>query len=263
MVCRAGALWIGLVVAANAAGLAHAQQPAQEERREVQQERWPAGKRGKVVLMLEHLEDDNKGGGADESFEDFFAFVSYKQAHFQAWLGEFTDGFQLGGYVRDGRRSTYSGLYRYRNGFDHILQFDTEQILGGGFVYAAMLRGIDVIHHDQKENDPEAGGRIGDDIQLQFGTGFDWYWGDWDFLTFRATSDPREGGRWSFMTSHRFHNSEDIYVQPGWIIRTDRSTSWFIKGKIKAFVWMIGDYNRFDFADVDRTIYSAGVEIAY
>ncbi|MEE9217978.1 MAG: hypothetical protein V3U98_02830 [Acidobacteriota bacterium] len=248
--------------------VARAQQPSVDERREVQREetseRWPSGKRGKVILMWEHLEDDNQGGGEDRDFEDFYTFVSYKQAHFQAWIGEFTDGFQIGGYLRDGRRSTYSGLYRFRNGFDHTLQFDTEQILGHGFVYAAMLRGIDVIHHDRKERDPAlAGERVGDDIQLQFGTGLDWYWGEYNFLTFRAISDPREGGRWSFITSHRFHNGEQIYVQPGYIIRTDRSTGWFVKGKIKAFVWMIGDYNRFDFADVDRTIYAAGVEIPY
>ena len=52
-------------------------------------------------------------------------------------------------------------------------------------------------------------------------------------------------------------------MQPGWIIRTDHDTGWFIKGKIDAFVWWIGDYNRFDYADVDRTVIAAGVEIPH
>ena len=220
---------------------------------------WPPGKRGKVILMWEHLDDSN-----DQEFEDFSAFVSYKQSHFQVWSGEFTDGFQLGGYLRDRRRSTYSGLYRFRDDFDHVLQFDTEQVLGKGWVLPVMLRGISVIDHDEKVL--AAAGtdeRVGDKEQLQFGTGFDKYYGDWDFMSFRAISDPRAGGRWSFILSNRFHHSEPIYVQPGYIIRTDRSTGWFVQGKIKAFRWLIGDYDRFDYTDVDRTIVAAGVELTY
>jgi hypothetical protein len=220
---------------------------------------WPPGKRGKVILLWEHLDDSN-----DQEFEDFTAFVSYKQSHFQVWSGEFTDGFQLGGYLRDKRRSTYAGLYRFRDDFDHVLQFDTEQVLAKGWVLPVMLRGIYVIDHDEKV--AAAAGtdeRVGDQEQLQFGTGFDWYHMDYNFMSLRAISDPRAGGRWSFILSERFHNGEQIYVQPGYIIRTDRSTGWFVQGKIKAFRWSIGDYDRFDYTDVDRTIVAAGVELTY
>ncbi len=255
-VMRALRLAIGFAalgaVAAGYAGAAEAEQPAREERedrlRAAGDGAWPPGKRGRVIVQWDHLEDSN-----DREFEDFWAFVSYRQAHAQVWSGEFTDGFQIGGYLKDGRRSTYAALYRFRDDFDHVLQFDVEQVLKRGFVQATMLRGIRVIPDDTGE----------DRTQLQFGTGFDWYWGDYNFLTFRAISDPREGGRWSFITGHRFQNGEDFYVEPAFIVRTDRSTGWLVRGRIKYFRWMVGDFDRFDFTDVDRTVYSVGIEIPY
>jgi hypothetical protein len=116
-----------------------------------------------------------------------------------------------------------------------------------------MLRGIHVI-----PDDPTV-----DKDQLQFGTGFDWYWGDYNFLSMRAITDPRESGRWSFITSHRFQRTPEYYVQPGFIIRTDRSTGWFLQGKIRWFRWGVGSFDRFDWTATDRTIYSAGVEWTY
>jgi len=267
---------VALIASASVVGAvspAFAQVQQQEEERRQAREtkeplKWPDGKRGKVILMWEHLKDENAQAGdeGDREFEDFSAFVSYKQSHFQVWTGEFTDGAQIGGYVRDRRRSTYSGLYRFRNNFDHILQFDTEQILGKGWVATTMLRGLRIQHHDAALREAAAAGgdaRVGDEDQLQFGAGFYYYWGDYNFLTSRGVTDPREGGRWTFITSDRFHHSEKIYVEPGWIIRTDRSTGWFFGGKINYFRWLVGDFDRFDWTDVDRTVISAGVEIPF
>jgi opacity protein-like surface antigen len=243
------ALLVGVVQPAAAAEV---QQPAREERQENRQEsgpeEWSAGKRGKVILQWDHLDDSN-----DQEFEDFWAFVSYKQAHFQVWSGEFTDGFQVGGYLKDSRRSTYGAFYRFRDDFDHVLQFDVEQVLKNGFVLATMLRAIRIIPDNTGE----------DRNQLQFGTGFDWYWGDYNFLTFRAISDPREGGRWSFITGHRFQKTETFYVQPAFIIRTDRSTGWLVRGRYKYFRWLVGDFDQFDFTNVDRTQVSVGIELSY
>jgi len=238
---------------------AAAQQPAREQRREEIRKEQKPGTVGKVIIQWDHLVDSN-----DKTWEDFWAFVAYKQAHFQLWSGEFTDGAEIGGYLKDHRRSAYAGLYRFRDDFDHVLQFDTEQVLKKGWVLAAMLRGIRIIDFDAKE---QAAALSGEDIgarnELQFGTGFDWYHLDFNFMSLRAISDPREGGRWSFILSERLHHGADIYVQPGLIMRTDNSTGWFLQGKVKYFRWGVGKYDRFDFTDVDRTIYSAGVEIPF
>ena len=203
---------------------------------------------GTMILQWDHLVDSN-----DRTFEDFWGFVSYRQTHYQAWYGEFTKGGEAGGYLKDHRRSTYAGLYRYRKDFDHVVQLDTEQILKKGFVAAGMLRGIHVI--------PDIA--PGDRNLIQAGAGIDYYHGDYDFLSVRAINDPREGGRWSFVTSHRFQRDPSFYVQPGIILRTDGSAGWFLQGKYKLFRWGAGKYDRFDFTDVDRTIYSAGIEWTY
>jgi len=79
----------------------------------------------------------------------------------------------------------------------------------------------------------------------------------------RAINDPREGGRWSFIASNRFHHGESIYVQPGVIFHTDSSPGWFLQGKIHWLRWGFGEYDRFDFTEVDRKVFSLGVEFTY
>ena len=203
---------------------------------------------GKMIVQWDHIIDSN-----DNTFEDFWGYLSYRQMHVQAWYGDFTKGGEIGGFLRDHRRSTWSGFYRYRKDFDQVVEIDTEQILKKGFVLAALLRGIHVI----PDNAPDA------QNQLQYGSGFDYYWGDYDFMSFRAISDPRQGGRWSFIASTRLHRGETIYVQPGLVKHTDGSTGWFVQGKVKLFRWSAGKYNQFDWTEVDRTIYSAGLEWTY
>jgi hypothetical protein len=260
---------LGLAILLAAAGtrpaLAQASTPLPtDERREDRRKsedpnRWPPGQRGKAVVMWEHLEDSN-----DMDYEDFSAFVSWKQVHAQVWSGEYTDGFQVGGYLRDRRKSTYAAFYRYRDDFDHVVQFDTEQVLKKGFVIAGMLRFIRIVDFGTKQQEAILSGEdIGDEEQIQVGAGFDWYWGDYNFLSFRAVNDPRDSGRWSFITSHRFQNEPAFYIQPGVILRTDGEQGWFLRGKIKMFVWSVGDFDRFDWTDVDRTTYMAGVEIPF
>ena len=202
---------------------------------------------GTVIIQWDHLVDSD-----DDTFEDFWGFLSYKQVHAQAWYGDFTKGGEVGGYLKDRRRSTYSALYRYRKDFDHVLQFDTEQILKNGFVAAGMLRNIHI-------PDPATEDRH----MIQVGAGMDYYWGDYNFLSVRAISDPREGGRWSFVTSHRFQKDLSFYIQPGIVLHTDGSAGWFLQGRYKYFRWGAGKYDRFDFTDVDRTVYSAGLEWTY
>jgi hypothetical protein len=233
----------GLAVPVLAAGPGSTPAPTKTKRAPA-----PAKPLGTAIVQWDHLVDSD-----DTTFEDFWAFLSYKQAHVQAWYGDFTKGGEVGGYLKDGRRSTYAGLYRYRKDFDHVVQFDTEQILKKGFVAAGMLRGIHVI----PDNAP------GDRNMIQFGAGMDYYWGDYNFLSVRAISDPREGGRWTFVASHRFQRDLSFYIQPGVILHTDGSAGWFLQGRYRIFRWGAGKYDRFDFTDVDRTVYSAGLEWTY
>ena len=203
---------------------------------------------GTAIVQWDHIIDSN-----DQTFEDFWGFLSYKQSHYQLWYGDFTKGAEIGGYLRDHRRSTYSAFYRYRKDFDHVLEIDTERILKKGFVAAVLLRGIHVI----PDNAPD------DQNMLQYGAGIDYYWGDYDFASFRVINDPRESGRWSLVGSTRLYRGPSIYVQPGLVKHTDGSTGWFVQGKFKMLRLSAGKYNQFDWTSVDRTIYSAGLEWTY
>jgi hypothetical protein len=209
---------------------------------------WPKGKRGRWGGWWDHYEDSD-----DQTFDDFSVFGVYKQVYGQIWSGEYTDGFEIGGYLRDHRRSTYGGFYRFRDDFDHVVQLETGQVLGKGFVAVGSVRFIRVIPDDTED----------DRNQVQFGAGFDWYHGDYDFLTFRAISDPRESGRWTFVLSHRWYFREWLYIEPAIAPRTDGSTDWFLRGKVKYFVWLVGDFDQFDFSDIDRRQISLGIEIPY
>jgi hypothetical protein len=209
---------------------------------------WPPGKRGRWGGWWDHYRDSD-----DQTFDDFSVFGVYKQVYGQIWSGDYTDGVEIGGYLRDHRRSTYGGFYRFRDDYDHVVQLETAQVLGHGFVGVGSVRFIRVIPDDVE----------GDRNQVQFGAGFDWYHGDYDFLTFRAISDPREGGRFTFVLSHRFYLREWLYLEPAIMPRTDGSTNWFLRGKVKYFVWLVGDFNQFDFTDVDRKQLSLGIEIPF
>jgi hypothetical protein len=209
---------------------------------------WPVGKRGKYGFWWDHYKDSN-----DVNYDDFSGFISYKQVYAQVWSGDYTDGVEFGGYVRDHRKGTYGGFYRWRDGQDHVLQFDTGQPMAHGLVWVGSVRFIHVIPED-----PDGGQN-----QVQFGTGLDWYHGDYDFGSFRAISDPREGGRWTFQFTHRFYFGESVYLEPGYLPRTDGTTNWFLRGKVKHFVWLVGDFNQFDFSDIERKQVSLGLEFPY
>jgi hypothetical protein len=206
------------------------------------------GPHGKIAFWWDHYRDSN-----DDNLDDFSVFASYKQAYIQVWSGEYTDGVEVGGYLRDSRKSTYSAFYRYRHDFDHIVQLETDQVLAHGFVWVGQVRFIHVIPADAE----------GGQDQIQYGTGFDWYHGDYDFLTFRAISDPRVGGRWTFQLSHRFYHGTGFYIEPAILPRTDGTTNWFVRGKYKYLVWLVGDFNQFDFSDIERKQLSLGIEFPW
>jgi hypothetical protein len=195
---------------------------------------WPVGKRGKVGGWWDHYKDSN-----DVTYDDFSAFMSYKQVYGQVWSGNYTDGVELGGYVRDRRKSTYGGFYRWRDGQDHVVQFDTAQVLSHGLVWVADPR--HPCHPDDAEG-PEPGSSRPASTGITATT----------TSAPSAISDPREGGRWTFQFSHRFYRGEWFYLEPAILPRTDGTMNWFLKGKVKYFVWLVGDFSQFDFSDIER-----------
>ncbi len=205
---------------------------------------------GKIILQNEYIEDSN-----GRTFHDPSIFLSLGQVHLQVWGGEFTKGVEIGGFLRDARRSAYSAFYRFRDDFDHVVQVGTEQILGRGFVGFAGLRYIRIIPSN-----------VGDRDLLQPAVGLDKYYGDYHFFSFRALRDPRdqidEDDRYSFVLSNRWA-THDKYLTLGLVPRTDGSTGWFVQGKWRWLRAGYGRFNRFDFTNIDRDIVNLGVELEF
>ncbi len=196
-------------------------------------------------LILQH-EFIRESGGRE--LNDPSVYYSKDRFHMQAWYGDFTKGVELGGYEKDRRGSTYSTFYRFRQGFDHVLQVETEQKTGTpGVVFDLAVRYIHAIPEDVARN------------TFQFQIGADKYYGDYDFASLRAISDPRRAGRWTFVLSNRWA-SEKSYLTAGLVPRTDGEIGYFVQGKHKSLLLGVGRYSRFDFTDRNRTTYLLGWE---
>lgn len=199
-----------------------------------------------LVAQSEYIEDSN-----GESFVDPSLFASYRQAHLQVWAGEFTKGAEIGGFLRDARRSTYGAFYRFRDEFDHVVDLSTEQLAGGGFVAYGGLRFIRVL-----------GESVEDRHLLQPSVGFDKYYGSYHFFSVRAVRDSREGGRYSFVIANRFA-LRDKFVTLGLVPRTDGDLGYFVQAKWRWVRAGFGRYDRFDFTAVDRTVFNLGFEFDF
>lgn len=198
-----------------------------------------------VIAQTEYFEDSN-----DNTYLDPSVFVGWKQMHAQVWAGEFTKGAQLGGFLRDGRRSTYGAFYRYRQDADHVVDLSTEQLLGKGFVGYAGVRYIQVI-------DAKA-----DDTLWQPSVGFDKYYGGYSFFSFRAIHDPRESGRYSFVLANRL-GLANKYLTLGVAPRTDGEVGWFVQTQWRWLRAGYGRFNQFDFTDLDREAFNIGLQFGF
>jgi hypothetical protein len=200
--------------------------------------------RAELIAQVEYIEDST-----GRSFWDPSVFVSYRQAHAQLWAGEFTKGVEVGGYVPDRRRSTYAAFYRYRDDFDHVIDVSTEQLVGSGFVAYAGLRYIRVLDEAAEDRD-----------LLQPTLGFDKYYGDYHFFSARVIRDPREDHELTFVLANRFARAAGRWLTLGVVPRTDGSTGWFVQGRWKIWRAGVGRFDRFDFTDIDRTVFNVGVQ---
>ena len=196
-----------------------------------------------VILQDEYI-DDSDG----DTFHDPSLFVGYHSLHAQLWYGEFTKGIEVGTFLRDRRRSTYGFWYRFRDDFDHVVEANTEQIIGNGFVLFGALRYIRPIPDSAKDKN-----------LLEPIVGFDKYYGNYHFFSCRAIRDPREATEYSFVISNRIA-FEDKYVTLGIVPRTDGNTGYFVQAKWRWLRIGYGSFGRFDFTEVDRKTFNVGIE---
>jgi len=196
-------------------------------------------------LIVQH-EFIRESGGRE--FNDPSIFYSKERFHLQAWFGDLTKGVEIGGYKKSKRGSAYSAFYRFRDDFDHVLHLETEQLTGTkGVVFVLGARYIHAL--------PDDGARNMGQVHI----GADRYYGDYNFTSFRAISDPRRSGRWTFVLSNRFASATS-FLSIGIVPRTDGEVGYFLQAKRRHLLFGAGKYGRFDFTDRSRTIYSLGWE---
>lgn len=202
---------------------------------------------GTAIVQLEILDDEN-----GESLYDPSLYISVGQVHAQFWAGDFTEGYEIGGYLKDSRRSAYSVAYRYRKDLDSVVHVETEQVVKNGYVAVGSVRFIHSIPELPGEQDT-----------VQFGAGFDKYHGDYDFFSFRLFRDPRDDHHLTAVISHRFSKDAKRWVTLGLVPRSDDEVGAFVQSRWNWLRAGVGRYNRFDFTDVDRTIWNLGLQFDF
>lgn len=195
-------------------------------------------------LEYNYIEDTN-----DRTFHDKSLRVDYKQAYVVGFLGNWQQGGEAGGYLKDSRRSAYSGYVRVRED-DQSYQLRTEQILKAGFVGIVEGR---FIHVDEVEKPEDK-----DDLFV-FGTGFDWYYGAYNFFSVMTFNDPREGGRYSAVISNTL-GDKNKHLRLGIVPRNDGTQGFF--GLVR-YHWLYAGYSftrEFDYTRYNRRVITLAVK---
>jgi len=152
---------------------------------------------------------------------------------------------EVGYTLRDARRSTYTLQWRHERDAERFW-FMTEQVVGSNLV----LRGAvsPIVGRDETLTVWEAGA--------------DLYFGSYSFVGATAVRDPRGDDRWVFPMRVRFADESNHWVQATVAPASERTIGWAFDAK---WGWLragVERNNRFDFTDLDNTIFTLGVERA-
>lgn len=152
---------------------------------------------------------------------------------------------ELGYTLRDSRRSTYTVQWRHERDAER-LWFMTEQVVGAPFVLRAVVSPI--IGRDESLTVLEAGA--------------DAYFGSFSFLGATVIRDPRGDDRWVLPVRARLASESNDWVQATVAPASERTLGWALDARFKLLRLGVERNNRFDFTDLDNTIYTIGLEVA-
>ena len=213
----------------------------------------PVSAADSVTLLYERIQDSN-----GDAFHEKSVRLDYRPFYAVGYLGNWQTGVEVGGYVSDRRRSSYSASVRHRliQGSlapDQTVQLDTEQVLANGVVAKFLGR----YHHVGEPEPPD------DDVNFyMYGLGLDKYYGDYNYFSAMYFNDPREVGRFSVVLSHTLA-TRDSYFRVGLVPRSDHKTGYFAVTK---YHWILLGYTyerHFDFTTFDRRVFTVGLQIPF
>jgi hypothetical protein len=153
---------------------------------------------------------------------------------------------EIGVHLRDPRRSVYTVQWRHEYKAER-LTFGTEQILAAHWVGRAEVSPIIAEHLTQTV----ASG------------GFDYYWRSYDFASATVIHDPRGNDLWVAPLRVRIATESNDWVQATVVPTTKRTLGWAIDLRLRGVRLGVERNSRYDFTNLDNTIYTVGFERAY
>jgi len=154
---------------------------------------------------------------------------------------------EVGIHLRDYRKSVYTVGWRGEQRQDRFW-LGTDQVLSAHFVGRAEVSPI-----------------VARDSTLWvFSGGLDYYWGSYNFAQATVIHDPRGGGSkdlWVVPLRVRLANEQDDWVQATFAPASGRTVGWALDLKKRWVRLGVERNNRYDFTDLDNTIYTVDFEI--
>jgi hypothetical protein len=153
---------------------------------------------------------------------------------------------EVGVHLRDYRKSVYTVQWRGEQRQDRFW-LGTDQVLSAHFVGRAEVSPI-----------------VARDSTLWvFSGGADYYWGSYNFASATVIHDPRGSGGddlWVVPIRVRLANEQDDWVQATFAPASGRTVGWALDLKKRWVRLGVERNNRYDFTNLDNTIYTVGVE---
>jgi hypothetical protein len=168
--------------------------------------------------------------------------------HVQLEYWDFTRGEdqfrpEVGVHLRDARRSVYTVQWRHERDDEH-LWFGTEQVVGKRWVVRGEI--CPLVFRDS--------------VSTVWDAGADVYWGSYDFGGVTLLRDPRQGGLWVVPVRARLATERNDWLQLTVAPASKRSIGWAVDAKWRVARLGVERNSRFDFTNLDNTIYTLGVE---
>jgi hypothetical protein len=153
---------------------------------------------------------------------------------------------EVGVHLRDHRNSVYTAQWRHEHKAER-LTFSTEQILNGNWVGRAEVSPI----------------ITKDDTKTVVSAGFDYYWKSYNFASATLIHDPREDNLWVVPVRVRLATESYDWIQATVAPASKGSIGWAFDVRVRGVRLGVEHNNKYDFTNLDNTIYTVGFERAY
>jgi hypothetical protein len=153
---------------------------------------------------------------------------------------------EVGLHLRDSRKSVYTLQWRHELRQERFWLM-TDQVLSDHVVGRAEIGPI----------------VTADSTTWTFGVGGDYYWGSYNFLSATVYHDPRGDDLWVVPVRLRLANEENDWVQATVAPASKRTLGWAFDLKYRWLRTGVERNSRFDFTNLDNTIWTVGFEVPF